>query len=75
MGLTTSSGDFNWANLIGGLFFGMIGLIGFMYGKRDKNPKRMAIGVVLMVYPYLVYNTFAVYALGIVLTAVLYFWR
>lgn len=74
-GLTTGGGSFNWANVISGLIFGTIGFIAFMYGKKEKSVKPLVIGLVLMVYPYFVSNTFAQYAIGISLTAALYFWR
>ena len=59
-------------NLLGGLVFGAIGFVAFMYGKRQARVKRLAIGVVLMVYPYFVANTPALYAIGILLTASLF---
>jgi hypothetical protein len=35
----------------------------------------MAIGLVLMIYPYFFSGTLAIYLVGIALTAALYFWR
>jgi hypothetical protein len=35
----------------------------------------MVIGIALMAYPYFFSQMLAVYLIGIVLTAVLYFWR
>ena len=69
--------DFNIsaANIIGGLIFGSIGFVAFVYGKKLGSAKPMGIGLVLMIYPYLVPNTVAVFAIGIVLTAALYFFR
>ena len=69
------SGGFNWANLISGLLFGSIGFMAFMYGKKEKSAKPLIIGIILMVYPYFVSNTFWSYVIGIVLTAALYFWK
>ena len=74
-GLTTSSGGLNWPNLIGGVIFGMIGLVAFMYGKKEKSPKPLVIGIILMAYPYFIPNTWAIYGIGISLSAVLCFWR
>ena len=72
---THGGGGFNWPNLIAGLIFGTIGLVAFMYGKKERAWKPLAIGIVLMVYPYFVPNTILSYAIGITLTAALYFWR
>ena len=74
-GLTTGSGGWNWPNIIGGLIFGMIGFVAFMYGKKEKSAKPFVLGLVLMIYPYFIANTIALYAVGIVLTALLSFWR
>ena len=74
-GVTTMDGGINWANLIAGLIFGMVGFVAFMRGKKEKNSKYFAIGLTLMVYPYFVSNTILLYSIGVVLTAALYFWR
>ena len=75
VGLVTASGGFNWPNLIGGMLFGIIGFAVFLYGKKEKAFKPLAIGIVLMVYPYFVPNTVLIYIIGTALTAALYFWR
>ena len=63
------------ANLIGGLIFGGIGFVALAYGKAQADIKIGLIGLVLLVYPYFVPNTLAMYAIGIALTAALYFFR
>ena len=75
VGLVTGGGGLNWANLIGGLIFGTIGFVAFMYGKKERAAKPLVIGIALMVYPYFVPNTVLAYIVGIALTAALYFWR
>ena len=75
VGLVTGGGGINWANLIAGFVFGIIGLFVFKYGWKEKAVKPLVIGLILMIYPYFIYNTFALYAIGIGLTAALYFWR
>ena len=57
--------------LLGGLLFGSIGLVAFAAGKRQMNFRRMGLGVALMVYPYFVPNTLAVYLVGVGLVAAL----
>lgn len=66
---------FSLAGLIGGILFGSIGFIAFMYGKKNAEFKPMLIGVLLMLYPYFVKNTIAMYLAGIALTVVLFIWR
>lgn len=74
-GLITASGSFNWANIIGGLIFSIIGFGAFRYGRKENSMKPMGIGIVLMAYPLFVSNTFFLYGIGIVLTGALFFWR
>ncbi len=74
-GVSAPDGGFNWANLIGGVIFGTIGFSAFMYGKKERSVKPLGIGIALMAYPYFVPNTIAVYAIGIILTAALVFWK
>ncbi|MGD0651332.1 MAG: hypothetical protein ABSA97_09370 [Verrucomicrobiia bacterium] len=63
------------ANLLGGVIFSSIGFGAFLYGKRQSSWKAMAIGVVLMAYPYFVPSTTAMYACGLVLTVALFVFR
>ena len=70
-----SGGGFNWFNIFGGIIFSIIGWYAFWYGKKEKSWRPMVIGISLMVYPYFVTNTFLAFAVGIALTAALYFWR
>lgn len=60
------------ANVIASIIFGSIGFAAFVYGKKQLNFKALVIGVILMVYPYFVANTIAVYAIGAVLTLALF---
>ena len=63
------------ANLIGGLVFGSIGFVAFIYGKRMNLWKPMFLGIALMIYPYFVSNDIAIIAIGAVGTAGLFFLR
>jgi len=65
----------NEAWLLWGLLFGSLGLGFFVYGKRQKAVVPMVCGLGLMVYPYFVSNTYALVAIGCVLTVVPYFLR
>lgn len=64
-----------FTNLFGALVFGSIGLTAFLIGKKRARFKLMIIGIVLMVYPYFIYNTIVLYALGGLLTASLFVFR
>jgi hypothetical protein len=67
--------NFAAANLIGGLIFGSIGFIAFIYGKRMNLWKPMFLGLALMAYPYFVTNDVLLFAVGIVGSAALWFLR
>ena len=68
-------GDLNLANIAAYAIFGAIGFVAFVYGKKMSLYRTMIIGLVLMVYPYFISVTWAIYAVGMILTAALYFWR
>lgn len=57
------------------IVFGAIGFAAFLYGKRLLLPRPMIIGVVLMLYPYFISQTLPLYALGLLLTAGLFYPR
>ncbi|MBI5626117.1 MAG: hypothetical protein HY935_02775 [Nitrosomonadales bacterium] len=64
-----------FANLFAGILFGSVGLAAFVYGKKSANWKPMAIGAVLMVYPYFIEATWLVYVIGVALSALIFIWR
>ena len=72
MDLASLLGSMSAANLIGNVIFSGIGFVAFMYGKKQGRFHAMALGGILMVYPYFVPNTIAVYAIGVVLTLALF---
>jgi hypothetical protein len=59
------------ANLIGNLLFSSVGFVAFIYGKRMNLWKLMLCGLALMIYPYFIADTAAMYAIGILGTAAL----
>jgi hypothetical protein len=63
------------AELFGSLFFGAIGLGAFVYGRKMVRYKPMVIGVLLMAFPYVVPQTWLIYAIGCALCLGLYFSR
>ena len=68
-------GGFSLWGLMGGMLFGGIGFIAFIYGKKNAEFRPMMIGILLMAYPYFVRGTFALYLVGAAFTGVLYFFR
>jgi hypothetical protein len=65
MGLSLSTP----AYLIGLLLFGIAGIVLWVLGRRRRNPAVKYIGLALMLYPYLVWGTVALYGAGTVLSA------
>ncbi|HXL23989.1 MAG TPA: hypothetical protein VN942_00425 [Chthoniobacterales bacterium] len=63
------------ANLIGGLLFGSIGFVAFIYGKRMNLWKPMLLGLALMVYPYFISDDMTMIAIGVIGTVGLFFLR
>jgi len=63
------------ANLFASIAYGIIGTGAFMYGKKTAGVRAMLIGVALMVYPWFVDATWALYTVGAALTAALFVFR
>lgn len=63
------------AYLVGAVLFGIIGYAAYRYGKKAELPYPKWIGVVLMLYPYVVTRTWAMYVVGCALCAALYVFR
>lgn len=65
-----------FTNLFGALLFGSVGLTAFLIGKKRARFKMMIIGIILMGYPYLMYDsTVALYIVGALLTASLFVFK
>jgi hypothetical protein len=63
------------ANLIGGLVFGSIGFVAFVYGKRMNLWKIMFCGLALMIFPYFISDDVMIFVIGSAGTAALFFLR
>ncbi|CAD5372889.1 conserved hypothetical protein [Rubrivivax sp. A210] len=55
------------AYLFGALLFGILGLAAFRYGRQNERPRAKWMGVALMLYPYLVAQTWLLYLIGVLL--------
>jgi hypothetical protein len=71
MGFTLPSA----AYLFGSLLFGIIGYAAYRYGKKASLEIPRWIGITLMLYPYLVSETWQLYGAGVGLCVALYIWR
>jgi hypothetical protein len=60
------------AYLFGMILFGVIGIAAYRYGKKASRPPARWIGLALMLYPYLVSDTWLLYLTGTSLCAGLY---
>jgi hypothetical protein len=67
--------NFSAANLIGGVIFGSIGFVAFIYGKRMNLWKPMLLGIGLMVYPYFISDDKIMLVVGIFGSTALFFVR
>ena len=63
------------STLFWGILFGAIGLGFFIYGKKQQAIVPLVCGLVLMVFPYFVSDTWLLIAIGAALTAIPYFVR
>lgn len=63
------------AALVAWLLFGAVGFAAFAYGRKMVAWKPMVLGVLLMVYPYFIEATWALYAVGAALCLALFLFR
>ena len=63
------------AYIAGALLFGLLGLAAYRYGKKTERPRSKWLGVALMLYPYVVPQTWLMYVIGVVLCTGVYFDR
>jgi hypothetical protein len=63
------------AYLVGVLFFGIIGFAAYRYGKKASLDTTKWIGIALMLFPYVISETWLLYAVGAGLCIGLYISR
>jgi protein-S-isoprenylcysteine O-methyltransferase Ste14 len=63
------------ANLLASFLFGIIGYAAFRYGRKTHSRNPVYIGLLLMLYPFVVTQTWALYVVGIALCIALYVFR
>ena len=65
----------NTAVLLWGLLFSSIGLGFFIYGRKQRAAIPVVCGLVLMIFPYFISNVVVLVAIGVLVTALPYFFR
>ena len=63
------------AYIIGAILFGIIGFAAYRYGKKASLNNFKWIGISLMLYPYVISETWLLYLIGSGLCVGLYFFR
>lgn len=61
--------------IFAGIIFGSIGVVAFLYGKKQSEWKPMVIGIALMAYPYFISNPILQWVIGVLLTLMLFIFR
>jgi len=60
---------------LGGLIFGSIGLVAFVYGKKHQQWVTLFLGIALMGFPYFISSTLWTYIVGAALCAALFYFK
>jgi hypothetical protein len=63
------------AYIVGAVLFGIIGIVAFYKGKKMAQPRIKWLGVALMFYPYVVWETWMLYVVGAALCAAIFYYR
>ena len=63
MGLTLPSP----AYIVGAIVFGLIGIYAYYVGKHHRRTRTKWLGIALMLYPYVIWNTWLLYIVGVAL--------
>lgn len=71
MGLTLPSPLY----IFGAIVFGLIGFVAYRHGKKAAVPRVKWLGVALMLYPYVVPQTWLMYLVGVLLCTALYVYK
>ena len=63
------------AYLVGALLFGILGYAAYRFGKKLPDSTIKWLGIALMLYPYVISETWQLYAIGTALCAALVYLR
>jgi hypothetical protein len=67
--------EFSFSSVFAGFFFGVFGVYLIRQGRKDANLLHIALGVVLLIYPYFVTGAILTWVLGIGILALAYYYR
>ena len=56
------------AYIVGVILFSVIGMVAYYVGRRRRQSNTKWIGLALMLYPYVVWTTWGVYVVGLILS-------
>jgi hypothetical protein len=65
--------NFDPSSLVASFFVSSIGFVLFMYGKKMSRLPQLAVGLVLMVYPYFISSVLPMLAVAVVLLGLMWF--
>ena len=63
------------SQILWSMLFGSIGMVFFLYGKKQKAVVPLLTGITLFIFPYFISNVYALVAVGAGIVAVPYFVR
>ena len=65
----------SFSYVFGAIAFGIVGYAAYRYGKKAERRAPVWIGIALMLYPYVISETWLLYVVGAALCAGLYVFR
>lgn len=63
------------AYIVGAILFSSVGYVAWRYGRKRQLTRVKWLGVALMLYSYVAFETWILYAIGAALCVALYVWR
>lgn len=63
------------AYIVGAILFSSVGYVAWSYGRKRQLTRVKWLGVALMLYSYVAFETWILYAIGLALCVALYVWR
>jgi hypothetical protein len=67
------SSALSFGSIAGSIVFGGVGLWMFNDGRKNSNFRHLILGLVLMVYPLFIYNSWAIWGFGAAVSAYAYY--
>lgn len=65
--------NFSLSNILTGIFFGIIGIAAWRYGRKQASARHMLLGVALILFSYFFEKVWVLFLVGVGLTGLL-FW-